>query len=104
MGSASVKAVAQKPFCEASTEWLGPRFRLCDSWLHDRSIRQGLKQQQMKAWAGQQIVRDAHAFTQEHALGLALCRVLGADMKHRPLGAHSLTGGTDRIRNVRVVW
>lgn len=40
----------------------------------------------------QWIVRDAHAFTQETALGLALRGVLEANMKQRPREAQSLTG------------
>lgn len=40
----------------------------------------------------QWIVRDARAFTQKPALGLALRGVLEADMKHRPREAQSLTG------------
>lgn len=44
-------------YTETSNEWLGRKFRVCDSWLHVRSKRQGLNPQEMKAWACQQIVR-----------------------------------------------
>lgn len=66
---------------EASTEWLGARFRVCESRVHDRSNKQELKQQQMKTWARQLTVRGARAFVQEPALGLAVCGVRGADVK-----------------------
>lgn len=44
----------------------------------------------MKTQACQLTVRDAYAFIQEPALGLALYGVLGADMKQGPRGVRSL--------------